>query len=467
MNDALDWVISTAEWAKLQPGTFLTIFALVISSSTFFVTTLLRSYFFKYRNAIERWKSVEIENEELHKIVNKQISTIEKIDPTIFISKIQRMSTLDENPSQFDVSEEFFREMKDAIAVAAYINARNRRVEFPTSGVPALLDAERFLRIGLAADPQNIKIDNELKDIGQMIQFLEKSEIEQKILSINDLQALTKFSKEIFPHGYFYLNLLLSERILKLRIDNFGRDSLETFSSLNDIAHFTSYLENHEESKELYEECIKLGKKLNLEETPDFAVMLGNYAGSLIGTDDDEYCEEMLKKVLDILKKSRSDRKYLRVGILHNYARLLSSKDRFEESEKAYSETIELVEKLYGKFDHRLIACLFNYGTLLERAHRHEEAREVLLRCNALNENNYAQDSSIALKYRSQLFSLLARHFPGDEAINDLLTHQNGIKVGGGTIRVEEREAGRDAEEDPLFEFESYMQQHFGTYEVR
>ncbi|HUT52546.1 MAG TPA: tetratricopeptide repeat protein [bacterium] len=159
---------------------------------------------------------------------------------------------------------------------------------------------------------------------------------------------------------------------------NYGSESKEYASSLNNLALLLRAINRLDESENYMREALDIDERLLGPENPNVAIELANLAGLLQATERTAEAEQLLRKSLAILERSFGPDHPKVAAVLGNLAHLIKRSKRFDEAEPLMRKALEIDERSFGSNHPSVATRLNNLASLLQDANNLAEAEPML-----------------------------------------------------------------------------------------
>ncbi len=178
----------------------------------------------------------------------------------------------------------------------------------------------------------------------------------------------------------------LYEQALKIKRKMLGEEHPDTARSLNNLALLYVRQGKHGEAEPLYEQALKIKRKMLGEEHPDTAAILNNLA--VVYKDQKRYkeAELFLKQALEVNRKVFGEEHPSIASSLNNLAELYEGQGRYREAEPLYEQSLEISRKVSGEEHPDTARSLNGLALLYIRQGRYEEAEPFLKQTLAICE---------------------------------------------------------------------------------
>jgi tetratricopeptide (TPR) repeat protein len=152
-------------------------------------------------------------------------------------------------------------------------------------------------------------------------------------------------------------------------------ESVEIAKLYDSAGTFFQYVQGeYEKAEPLYNESLKIRKKVHENEHPDVASSLNNLALLYENQGRYEEAEPLYKESLKMRKKFLGDKHPDVAGSLNNLAELYRNQGRYEEAEPLYKDAHEMWQKLLGEEHPHVATSLNNLAILYTNQRRYEKA---------------------------------------------------------------------------------------------
>ena len=205
--------------------------------------------------------------------------------------------------------------------------------------------------------------------------------------------------------------------LIRVAREEFGDDSPELATALNDHALTLWSLKKYAEAEPLYRQALEIAEKTIGTEHPDYATYLNNNANLLRDMGHRDEAERLFRKALEITAKTLGTEHPNYVGGLNNLANLLrEDMERHDEAERLFRRALEIGEKTIGAEHPHYAILLNNLANLLQDMGRYDEAEPLFRQALEIDAKTIGTAHPEYAKHLNNLANLLWAMGRPDEA---------------------------------------------------
>src|SRR6516165_7442674 len=216
--------------------------------------------------------------------------------------------------------------------------------------------------------------------------------------------------------GDYAIAASFNEATLSLVSLEFGPDTQESATALNNLALTYALLARYMEAEPLYRRAIDIGEKTLGKDDPAVAARYNNLASLLRVQGKYDQAEPLYRRAIDIDKRALGkDHPDLAIRY-NNLALLMHKQGKHDQAEPLYRRAIDINEKTLGK-DHPDVAKGYNnLAILLQDQDKHDQAEPLYRRAIEIGEKTLGTDHPDLAVWYHNLAGLLQDQGKYDQA---------------------------------------------------
>jgi len=218
--------------------------------------------------------------------------------------------------------------------------------------------------------------------------------------------------------GDYAIAASFSEATLSLVSLEFGPDTQETATALNNLALTYALLARYMEAEPLYRRAIDIGEKTLGKDDPAVAARYNNLASLLRVQGKYDQAEPLYRRAIEINERALGkDHPDVAKGY-NNLAILLQDQDKHDQAEPLYRRAIEIGEKTLGTDHPDLAVWYHNLAGLLQDQGKYDQAEPLYRRAMEIFETKLGLDHPNTVASRRSYDGLqeLKKQNPGNPA---------------------------------------------------
>ena len=187
-------------------------------------------------------------------------------------------------------------------------------------------------------------------------------------------ETLIRAQKLALAVGDYSSALSLSEEAKKAAIADYGEESEQHATSLNNLGALYQKKNQHKKAKPLHKKALLICKNMPKKNYFSIANSLTNLGAVYEDLGNPEKAEPLYKEALDTYNKDLNKNHPYIAGTLNNLAGIYLENEQYKEAEPLYKQALQMHQELLGK-NHPETANSFNsLGALYYRQGQYKEA---------------------------------------------------------------------------------------------
>lgn len=207
-----------------------------------------------------------------------------------------------------------------------------------------------------------------------------------------DLASLDARIAELYEQGDYAAAMEVAEQAVNLAERKFGRDALETTTSLDNLAGLCKAQGRYDRAEALLKRALSICEKVLGTDHPDTAVSLNNLAGLYGVQAHYSRAEPLLKRALTIHEKALAPDHPDTARSLDNLADLYSLLGQYAEAEPLYERALAIKEKALDPEHPDTATTLDNLAGLYVAQGQHALAEPLYKRAMTIREKALGED---------------------------------------------------------------------------
>ena len=218
--------------------------------------------FVRHKRDVRELIYVEQERDDFRK-KNAQLTVrLSKIDPERFIDEINDLRKLGKFDATAERAEQFTDAQSEAIGLAAEVLVEQRILDSAEFGAGPLEEAVRFAEIGLAARPDDVR----LQELSNEAKKRQQAAIDGEDFDTLPLDGMTdvdlnKLARKLHAEGKYTIAEICARRSVPLALARTGPKSLNFSGAISQHAETLRTLGDYNGAEPLYREALAVTEK--------------------------------------------------------------------------------------------------------------------------------------------------------------------------------------------------------------
>ena len=191
--------------------------------------------------------------------------------------------------------------------------------------------------------------------------------------------AINQKVLEYYNAGDYENALIYAEKAVKQVEEEYGKNTANYATSLNNLAELYCAMGNYEKSEPLFLEALKIEKEVLGEKHPGYVTGLINIAGLYHDKGNYEKSEPLYLEALKIIKEVLGEKHPDYATSLNNLAGLYYDMGKNEKSEPLYLEALKIRKEVLGEKHPNYATSLSNLAGLYEAMGKYEKSEPLYL----------------------------------------------------------------------------------------
>lgn len=293
--------------------------------------------------------TTQLERDDMRKRLALAEVRLGRVDPERFLDKADELYDAAKFKELEELALRFTNAQTEAFGRAAEILTEQRILDSGEHGKLSLDDAARFVEIGLAADPESVR----LKELRELVRAREATlERGEPLETLNwdgmsDVE-LNRLSHALYRDGKYRLAEIAARRSVPLAMLRTGRESPNFAGAITQHALCLKFLGEIREAEPLYRMAVQIYRDAGWEEENQYATVLSNLAVLLRAQGRHHEAEPLLLEAVEVDRKTIGETKGAFATRLGQLAELLREMRRFDDAEKLYQKMLKIRESALG-----------------------------------------------------------------------------------------------------------------------
>ena len=358
-----DW----AAWVTIigGPVTILSLFA----SFGFFVrrNRTLKDLIYVEQERDNLQKTAAVTEKRLKSEIALAARRLDLVDPDRFLVQVRTLNDEAKFADAEKLAIDFTAEQSTAFGLAAEILADNRILASGEFGKPAANEALRFIDIGLAADPESIRLKALRKLAIARSAAIERGEPLETLNwdGMTDVE-LCHLALSLLNSGDYLLAEIASRRSVPLAIMRTGEESHNVANALDTHGRCLVAIGDVASAAAIHKRVLEIDNKTNDTAQPNYATHLNNFAGVVQAQENFPEAETLYRQALEIDAKTIGTAHPDYATHLNNLAFVVGKQRRLAEAEPLYRQALAILRDRLGDAHPKTQPVAANLLDLLE-----------------------------------------------------------------------------------------------------
>lgn len=331
------------DWSVLEWIGVIGVIASVIS------IPVVGRLFVRQKREIRDLLYIEQERDNFRTRNAKQSVRLNAVDPERFIDHLNALRHEGSFNEAAKAALEFTIAQSEAFGLAAEVLTEQRILESGKHGEVAVKDAQRFAVIGLAANPDSVRLKELQKLAATRAEGLARDEPIETLdwggMSDTDLNRL---SHSLYNEGDYQLAEIAARRSIPLALIRTGEESVNYAGAISQHANCLGKLADFGGAEPLIRLALDINKKTVGMEHRNYATHLNNLAEILKIKGDFDGAEPLIQQALEIGKNTIGTEHPDYAKRLSNLAGLLGAKGDYIGAEPLFRQAVSVIEAAQG-----------------------------------------------------------------------------------------------------------------------